>query len=117
MDNNTTVKSKNDLAYANKKIIIKLVVRFLFNIIEQMAMYATAVEYKYTFPDKRPSLNTFWVIKAVIILLFQIPVVLIYRIKPVNKKHFKTAYIIISMILTGIVVIYWLIYAHFFWYY
>lgn len=93
-----------------------MVIRILLNIIVQLTMYATAVEYKYTFPDRRPSLNSFWAIKFVIVLLFQIPVVLIYRIKPVDKdkKHFKTAYIIISMILTGIVVVYWLIYAHFF---
>ena len=114
MDNNTTVNSKNSLVSSDKKrIIIKLVVRLLFNIVEQMTMYAITVEYNYTFPDKRPSLNTFLIIKTIIILFCQIPVVLIFRIKPVNNTHFKKVYIIISMILTGIVVAYWLIYAHF----
>lgn len=117
MDNTTNGRSPIVMRSEKKRFTIKLIIRLFLNIAEHTAMLDLAVSYKYTFPDKRPSLFVFWLIKAATIILLQLPIFLTYKIRPFESKGCKKAYIIMSAVLTGIVAAYWLVYAHFGWYF
>lgn len=100
----------------SRKLLIKLLISLFFYIALLITMYALAVGYKYTFPSERPSFWSWWLIKAGIMVLFQIPIVLAYKIRPLEQKGHKKAYIITSLILLVSAVVFWLGYAHFAWY-
>jgi|GEM_PF-6342634 len=100
----------------SRKLLIKLLISLFFNIALLIKMYALAVAYQYTFPNERPSFWSWWLIKAGVVVLFQIPIVLAYKIRPLEQKGHKKVYIIISLIFTVLVAAYWLGYAHFSWY-
>lgn len=100
----------------SRKMLIKLLISLFFYIALLITMYALAVGYKYTFPSERPSFWSWWLIKAGVVVLFHIPIVLAYKIRPLEQKGHKKVYIIISLIFTVFAVAFWLGYAHFSWY-
>jgi len=107
---------ENNQSKETKTLIIKLLISLFFNIALQIAMISLAVGYKNTFPNERPSFWSWWLIKAGVVVLFHIPIVLAYKIRPLEQKGHKKVYIIISLIFTVLVAAYWLGYAHFSWY-
>lgn len=96
----------------SKKLLIKLLISLFLNIALQITMYALTVGYNYTFPGERPSFWSWWLIKAGVVVLFQIPIVLAYKIRPFEQKGHKKVYIIISLIFTVLVAAYWLGYVY-----
>lgn len=107
---------ENNQSKETKTLIIKLLISLFFNIALQIAMISLAVGYKNTFPNERPSLWSFWLIKAGVLMLFQIPLLLTYKLRPFEQKRNKKVYVIYSLILTLFAVAFWLGYAHFSWY-